>query len=420
MKTSTSLLGALLAANATLLAGFLLGAWGRPPSASAPAPIAAPTQAATATADTASAAATGREWSVLQTADLATQRDRLRAEGFPPAAIRSILAAQVRETFADRRKALESARGEIPYWKNPQPDPQTQAAMRALDREMQQTLLALLGPDPENGTAATMQRQFPDLATDKVTQLAAIRDDYERKRGDVYAARGAGLNMSSEDGQKLADLDKAMHAEIAATLTPQELEDYDLRTSNAASQLRANLTAFDVTEQEFRTLFRLQQAFEDRVGPSYGSLSQDQIKARNAAQTELNDQIKAALGDERYADYQKATSYSYRQTSSLVVRLGAAPETADQLWSLQQDIQQRVAAIRTDRTLSSAARTREIAALNDEATAKVTAALGERGLAAYKQYGGSWLQALQPPRPAPGATPVGPAMTGSGTVIIRP
>lgn len=418
MKASTLFLGASLAANAALVAGFLFGPLGRSPSASAP--TVAPAQAvATTAADSVSGAATGQEWASLQTGDLAAQRDRLRAEGFPPAMIRAILAAQLRETFADRRKALESARGEIPYWKNPQPDPQTQAAMRALDRELQQAMLTLLGPDPENGAAATLQRQFPDLSADKVAQLAAIRDDYDRKRTDIYAARGALLGMSAEDGQKLADLDQAMHAEIASALTPQELEDYDLRTSNAASQLRSNLAAFDVTEQEFRTLFQLRQGFGDRLGPSYGPMSQDQIKARNDAQNELNDQIKAALGDDRFAEYQRATSYGYQQTSSLVARLGVPPETTNQLWAMQQDMGRRAVLIRGDRTLSPAERTEQIAALNDEATAKVTAALGEQGFAAYKQYGGSWLQTLQPPRPPPGAALGGPAMVGSGTMLIR-
>ena len=402
MKISNLLLGASLAANAALVGGFMLGAWGSPHSVSDTA--VAPASSATAASNSAPAAArdpiTGKEWAALPTEDLAALRDRLRAEGFPPAVIRMILSAQLGETFAARRKAIEASRGETPYWKPLTPDPQTQMALRALEREAREALTALVGPDPENGTAATLQRQYPGFAADKIAQLASIRDDYEQRRGDVYASSGTALSRD-----KISALDAAMHAEVAALLTPQELEDYDLRTSNIAGQLRNTLVAFDATEQEFRTLYQLQQSFSERLDPTgAGVPSPDRIKARTEAQNELNDQIKAALGDDRYAEYKRATDYGYQQTSKLVARLALPPETSNQMWALQQDIQQRAAALRIDRTLSAADRLQQLAALNDEATAKVTATLGEQGFAAYQQYGGTWMRNILPAlRPLPGA-----------------
>jgi hypothetical protein len=420
MKISNLILGISLAANAALIGGFMLGAWGSPSSATAPATTSATGRTATGAGDSSVPAGGGRDWAALQTNDFALQRDRLRAEGFPPAMIRALLAAQIRETFADRRKAIEAGRGEIPFWKNTVPDVPTLLAQRALDREIQQTVTALLGPDPENGPAATLQRQFPQLAPDKIAQLATLRDDYDQKRSEIV--QGSTLNLSAADGEKLSALEKNLRAEVASVLTPQELEDYDLRTSNTASQLRFSLAAFDVTEQEFRSLFQLQQAFDDRFGGiSYGPFAQspESVKARNDARGELNNQIKAALGDDRYAEYKRATDYTYQQTSRLAARLELPPEAANQVWAVQQDIQQRIETLRNDRTLSLADRTQQLAALNDETVAKVTAALGERGFAAYKQNGGAWMQVFQPPRPAPGAGPAMPAMIGSGTVNVN-
>ena len=76
------------------------------------------------------------------------------------------------------------------------------------------------------------------------------------------------------------------------------------------------------------------------------------------------------------------------------------------MWAVQEDIKQRLTAVRADPSLTPAARTAQIAALTDETRSRITATLGERGFEAYKQYGGNWMQMLQwapsapPPRPA--------------------
>lgn len=402
MKISNLVLGSSLAVNVIIVAGFMFDTSDRPSSAALRQTM--PVTASAAGPDRAEPHASAEStWAALQTNDLARQRDRLRAEGFPPRLIREILFAQLNEGFAERRRALEAARGDIPFWKNTTMDPQTMAALRAIDRENLKTLTELLGPDPDNGTAANLHRQFPDLAADKVAQLAAIRDDYEFKRSEVYANRIS--TLAPADREKLTALDAAQRAEIAATLTPQELEDYDLRTSNTARNLRSNLATLDITEHEFRTIFQLQQAFDNQFNLSNGLLPPDGMQARDLAQKDLNDQLKAALGDDRYEEYQRAMSYNYQQTTALVARLALPPETANQVWDVQKDIQQRLAVLR-GQPLSAAQRTQQIAVLNDEATSKITAALGERGFSAYRQYGGSWMQSLQPPRPAPvGSTP---------------
>ena len=398
LQIPTLFLAASLAANVALVACLVVGTSDEAPPA---APTAIPTASVTAT----SAAGTGSPpsadaWAALETGDLAAQRDRLRAEGFPPALVRAILAAQIREGFAARRKAIEAAQPETPFWKTQSTDPQTRAALLAIAKDQQKALTDLLGPDPENGTAAALQRQFPNLSADKVAQLAALRDDDNHRRSDHSANQSGALGVrTAADQEKLTALEKGLHSDLAAILTPQELEDYDLRTSNTASQLRYSLTAFDASEQEFRTLYQLQQAFNDRIGPQSGSLTPDERKARNEAQTQLDADIKAALGDTRYAEYQRANDYNYRQTTQLVARLELPPETANQLYAVQQDIQQRVNALRTTPNPPAADQQQQLTVLVEEAKTKVNALLGPRGAAVYPTFGGQWLQNITP-RPA--------------------
>ena len=397
MKLSTPLLLGSLAVNAVLLAFLVVGTSGD---------TATPTQSAAQPAATANAAAASATlahgvWTTLQTGDLADQRDRLRAEGFPPDIIRAILSAQLDESFAARRKALTAAQPEIPFWKNPVRDPKLQADLRDLSLEEEKMLKDLLGRDASAAdpqTLAYLHRQFGDLPDAKLLELQRIQDDYNRQRSDIFTNARSGSILPAEQ-QKLATLDKAMHVDFAGVLTPDELTNYDLRSSNTATQLRYNLSAFDATEQEYRTLFQLQQSFDEKFGRMYTQPSQDEMKARNAAQQQLTSDIKAALGDARYADYQRSQDYNYRQTAQLVARLELPPETANQVYAVQQDTQQRARSIQMDSTLPGDTRLQQLSALADEAKAKVATVLGPRGAEAYSANGGSWLQNLAP-RPA--------------------
>jgi hypothetical protein len=345
-----------------------------------------------------------KTWAELQSDSLGGQRDRMSAAGFPPDIVRAILRAQVNESFAPRRKALEEARSEIPFWKDSYGDPKLQAASLELYREQEKILKDLLGRDGRRENAAQvaiLHRRFGNLSDEKVDQIVAIADDYQQRRSTIYEnSRGA---LSPADQQKLVALDQEMRTDFASVLTPAELADYELRSSNTAYNLRASLAKlFDPSEQEYRALFQLQKSFDDQFGSIYGIESPAQMKARADAQKQLTDDIKATLGADRYADYQRATDGNYRQTCQLVARLELSPEAANQVYATQKDIVERTDAIRADRSLGTNDRTVRLAALATEAQTKLVGAIGQRGYTAYRQNNlGRWLENLTPPVASP-------------------
>jgi hypothetical protein len=400
MKFTNVFLAASLAVNAALVGAFVMGVSGDP--AASPGPSAAASAAPVRARAAVPAGVDPELWNKLPAGDWPALMASLHAKGFPPSVIRAIVAAQVSESFRDRRKALGSAIDNIPFWKNPIPDPQTLAAQRALSREEQKILKNLFGPDlnaDDPISAIDDERRLGGVPPEKRDQVRQILQEFNDQRNDIYdRARGGGTTISllPDDQARLRQLDNLQHAELAKVLTPQELEDYDIRSSNTANSLRNQLTAFNATEGEFRALFRLQSAFDAQWGQMYATPSQDEMRARSAAQGELNKQIEAALGPQRYADYQRSTDYSYRQATTLVARLELPHETADQLYAVRKDIE--------DRMRTAPMPPAQRAALAEEATAKVSALLGPRGFEAYKQNGGQWLQNLVPrpsqPRPA--------------------
>jgi hypothetical protein len=397
MKLFPVALGVSMATNIALIAFVVVGATGDAVTPIKSAVVAPATKSADRRA--ADAMPGADTWATLHTGELHAELERLRAEDFPPAIIRAIISAQIRQGFAARRKAIESAMDEQPYWRNPMPDPKAQAAFRELYKEEQKAIKDILGPDPDSGPIASLHRQFPNLPDDKIEQLAGIRERYDQQRQDLYAS--VGTAMLPDEREKLEALDKAQRAEFASTLSPAEFEDYELRTNRTSNQLRNNLSALDVTEQEFRALYKLQSAFDEKFSPMYSAPSEEQMKLRSEAQKQLALDIKTALGDERYADYQRATNSNFRQTSQLVARLELPPETATQIYSVQQDIQKRANALRQDRTLSPDDRVTQLTALASEAQVKISGSLGATGFDAYKQYGGQWLQNLVPKPSSP-------------------
>lgn len=367
-------------------------------------------------------------WEGLAAGDFAGLTAKLQAAGFPPAVVRAIVSAQVGESFAARRKALTASQGNRPFWVNDQPnDPKIQAALRELSKEQTKLMKELLGASANDyddpSYAAMMRRQFGDLPKDKIEMINRVRQDYSELTNDIYTAAGMGgggpITMTNEERAKIALLQKEQREDIKQLLSPQEFEDYELRTNNTANSMRYNLSAFEPSEQEFRTIFALQRAFDEKfntqslVGAQGTPAAQELMRQRTEAQKQLTAEIKAQLSPERAAEYERAIDYNYQQISRVVQRLDLPKETAAQVWAVQKEIEQRSVALRS---LPPADRNDQLAALAAEANARLISSLGQRGLDVYKQYGGYWLQNLQPPAARPG-TVTAPAGT---TTIIRP
>ena len=430
MKLPVVLLFASLAVNAAVITLYFKQSSGAA-SAGSPAAAAlaektagASSSAATTSAASANSAAQAKQlaqsWSELQSGDLKTLPERLRAAGFSPSLIRAIVAAQVSEQFSARRKELLGNQAEQPFWKNQRSggvDPKTMTALRDLGKEQMALMKSLLGDSaPGNDEMNSWQRrQFGNLTPEKLTQLQSINTDYSELQQEIMQkANGV---MLPEDREKLAYLEKEKLADIAKTLTPQEFEDFQLRSSNTANQLRGQLGSFNTTEAEFRALYKVAAAIDEKYGTAgpFGPRNPGDYQNRQA---DMLAQAKAILTPERFADYKLATDPQSRQVSSLVARLELPPATTQQVVTLQQDIQNRARAIMTNRELPPADRTAQQAALLQEATAKLSATLTPRGLEAYKQNGGQWLDMLKP-RPAAPSGMTTPSIPPGAVPAVR-
>jgi hypothetical protein len=326
---------------------------------------------------------------------------RLRELGLPDSVIRQLIRHQIELRYRDREKALRAAddgsfwkRDYGNFWRSSDP-------LKALDlrrekaAETKALLAGLAEPDKPNTDPRT---SF--LPSAKAEQVRLIREDYEALRQPLQSYDGITL---PEDTEKLTFLEKQERADLTEILTPEEMAAYDLRHSRTAQQLRYQLAAFDATEDEYKTIFALRHAYDEKHLPPTGttvfySTTQGPQKDRDA----LNAQLKASLGDERYAAYERSQDYEYRTLASLAKRLELPPEKAIEAHTLKVALEKKVREFRaTPGAPSGEQRAAFLATLAKEAETGFTAILGEKGYATYKDHGQIFRRLEPPPPPTP-------------------
>jgi hypothetical protein len=325
---------------------------------------------------------------------------RMRAAGYPPGVIRAIVKAQLDEQFYAKRKELVDRTTSSPYWsaRFGNFDPKTLTTLRNINIQENKAIKELLGTNDDPGNPfgnSFRQDSTSGLSKEKFGRVQAINNDFNEMRNNVYGDTN-GI-MLPEDKEKMEYLQKEEQAEIAAELSPEELFEYQLRLSGTAYNLRSALTAFKPTEDEFRAIFKAQQDFDSQYGSSEEQLTPEQLKNKEDHKADLLAKIQDAIGPDRAAEYKVESDPNYIQLSRLVDRLELPAAATQQVASVQSDITKRADAIRKDPGLSAADKSSQLAALSDEAAAQITAVMGDRGLQAYKQNGGGWLQGLKPP-----------------------
>lgn len=343
-------------------------------------------------------------WTSLNREDLSVLVARLRAASFPPSVTRAILRERLRQRYAPKRQEIIEKLLSHGSQQSAPPHPGMQnrfakvrAVLRALTQEEDALMKSLLGEDAFHrspAAAAFHHHSYGILSPQKAALLESLLRDYNELTGHVH--RESGGVLLAEDREALTRLEAERRKELVALLTSLELEEFDLRHSPTASHLRNQLACLEVTEYQFRALFRLQRAHEAQHPSSrIISLTPD----TTAAERRLITKMKAVLGEPLASEYERRLEPNYRNLSLVVDRFDLPRAAVQQVLDLRMQLEQRCAAIRGDATVTASERARGLAHLVDEAAVDLAAVLGPRGLEAYRQAGGAWLDRLRASSP---------------------
>ena len=341
-----------------------------------------------------------KAWATLEAGSNEDFVAHLRAQGFPPEALRRLLSLRLQKSFSERRKALFAHQKPYEYWKfyyssQPDLDAGTRSKLRELAYEHSKLMSQLLGDDASPDLTADQRRIYGDLSAEKIQKVETIFKDYEeltaRTRDEM---RGI---LLPEDREKLNFLEKEKQRDLVNVLTSQELEEFNLRSSESASVLKSRLAEFQPSEKEYRTLFKLQEAFDAQYGTR--DLTPKETRRRDEAMPKLLAEIRTVLGSERFAEYEVKTDPAYNSNQFFVVGSGLPAEMTDRLVNVQREMTQRATALKDDESLTPEQRYAQLTALAEEATAKTSATLGSEAFDRYKKSAGQWLTRLRPAVP---------------------
>lgn len=314
-------------------------------------------------------------WEQPESADYQGYIRSLRAVGCPEARVRNIILADINELFSKKR-AKEAVLHDPQWWKA-EPDPMIANALqqkgRQLEEERRSMIEKHLGYDAlENEKSEAMlwssvQLTGPvlgSLPTDLHNSVQEVcARSIDRHQGAFWARvnEGQGLNQV-----EMAKLREQTRADLRRLLNAEQLEEFLLRYSYNAHQLRLELSGFDTTQEEFRKIFRVIDPIQHQLQLEYGgpeALSQQQRerfeRQRDAAITEV-------LGPKRYETYSVTKDPLYRQAQMTAQQYGAPPKAILPIYQMTKANEARRQKILTDAALTQQQKNAALNKVNQE------------------------------------------------------
>jgi hypothetical protein len=343
-------------------------------------------------------------WSRLQSEDLKTFAERLRAAGFPPATIRAIVDAELGHRFAPRLEELRRVMRETPYWRGDNPfysgSNKLYESYSQINRERLRAVREVLGSDAyafgTTDPTEAQRRQFGNLSPGKIEMVQRINDDYAEMISQVRASM-QGITLP-EDREKLALLEREKRADLAGILTPEELADYQMRSSNVTSRLRTALTIMDASEAEFRAIFQAHQAHAETLFPTAGSgvtySSNDPANPRMVASRQIQEELTGTLGADRYAQFQRANDREFQMLYQLSRTDNLPYETVVRAYDTRSNASAASAKIMDDPALTPDAKRAALKDLAQQSRTQILSTLGQTAGPSYAKSA-QWLNYLE-------------------------
>jgi hypothetical protein len=335
----------------------------------------------------------GFHWGSVESDDYREYIENLRAIGCPEETIRDIIIADVNKLYAGRIAALYPSARDYKFWQtddrsNRSEQRDRERKRREVEEEKRALIKELLGIDYESEMARWSGRPDEDawrtgfLSAEKQQAVQALQEKFrEMERAAVNEMRES--RGSPEARAKMTALRAQREAEMAQLLGPQDYQEYQLRNSWTARNMRDSLGSFSPSEDEFRKIFEARKGFDDQFGFTREGGDEAAREQRRLAQQQLDESLRATLGEDRYHQYQMAQDDRYREIYDFTTRANLPKETAQSIYDIRQTAEKQRQEILGNQNLSPDQRTATLAQIADETRNTLKATMTPE---AYEQY----------------------------------
>jgi hypothetical protein len=175
------------------------------------------------------------------------------------------------------------------------------------------------------------------------------------------------------------------------------LEEYEMRTSSVGVAVAESMEGFKPTEDEFRQIYRIRMQMEDAssVGPPGGAAAGVRRPSFTERENQANEQIKAVLGETRFAEYERAQDVVYQTLVQLGERYELPKENVLKGHEALRHFRLQEEAIDSNPNLTAQQRRQALQSLKAQTQAALTQTFGQRAVTALVRDGGVWDDAVE-------------------------
>ncbi len=211
--------------------------------------------------------------------------------------------------------------------------------------------------------------------TKQAIQEVNIRSE-DRLEQYLDAQRQAGKDP---DPAVLAKFRQQTRDDLTHLLTPPQLEEFLLRYSQDANELRAEfgqLQYFNASQDEFRNVFRATDALDQKIQLLAASDDPGSAAQRKSLEDQRENAIKITLGPERYEEYRMLQDPLYRDAVAAANAAGT-PEAASTIYAVNLAAMGEQDSILSNSNLTAEQKSLELKRLELQQAQATTLAAGE-------------------------------------------
>jgi hypothetical protein len=400
---SPSFLAVSLMGNLVLAAVLVVLRQGSSAKMNAPSPTTSPPTALQAAKP--SPPGTATPWRLIESADYRQYIANLHAVGCPDWLIRDIIVAAIDDSYQQKTK---SDPGSFAPWlgadQRHHASRNQSAKLFALRQEKRALVKSLLGYECDSHADDVWNLDLLTslvwgfLPDDKVSTVSFLKDKYTEAAQAIR--ENANYILLDEDRARLRALYAELEADLSRQLDASELDELQLRAQQDFLLFNdINFDGVTISRDELRELVRMSKPFKDMAQNEFVP-DQPPPEAEQARQkAAFEAQVKTLLGPKRFADYQRAQDFNFRETLAFALQNQLSQAAAISVYEARRNAEEQAADIQKDANLSPEERSAALAVLKATTMNTISSALGGR----YHNYlngPGQWLETLaQPPEP---------------------
>ena len=289
-------------------------------------------------------------WAQIESTNLTAYIANLQAVGCPKETIRDIILAEVNQSFA-RSRATEVLTPDQQWWKT-ETDPAVaraaSAQLRQLESGRRASLISLPRAQVGNG--------------DERRGLGGVELWFDRAAFGHAPRKSSGRSMTwprtarrkwpARIPRRQSRVLQNERARLQNWLTPVALNEYLLRYSPTAAQLRADTRGVNYSPEQFQNLFAAVDPILLQPDYYYRGDNPDALGRQRALQAQYEGALQEALGGETYHALRLNQDPLYAATTAAAQQTGVPAQNIAKLYEINRATQAELDRIRKDATLS--------------------------------------------------------------------